>query len=70
MKTLEFNHNVEGSISIRVDDKTVGSIHETKQGATAIIVYEGNSQEVSYESLEQARLDLCTYFANLDVYEF
>ena len=70
MKTLEFNHNVEGSISIRVDGKTVGSIHETSNGATATIVYEGNSQEVSYESLEQARVDIAGYFANLDVYEF
>jgi len=70
MKTLEFNHNVEGSISIRVDEKTVGSIHETEQGATAIIVYEGNAQEVVYESVEQARKDIAGYFANLDVYEF
>ena len=70
MKTLEFNHNVEGSISIRVDEKTVGSIHETGYGFTATVVYEGNAQEVSYESLEQDRLDLCTYFANLDVYDF
>ena len=70
MKTLEFNYNVEGSISIRVDDQSVGSIHETGYGAAATIVYEGNAQEVSYESLEQARKDIAGYFANLDVYEF
>ena len=70
MKTLEFNHNVEGSISIRVDDQTVGSMHETAKGVTALINYEGESQEVSYKSLEAARLDVCSYFANLDVYEF
>ena len=70
MKTLEFNYNVEGSISIRVEDQSVGSIHETGYGATAAINYEGERQEVSYESLEKARLDICSYFANLDVYEF
>ena len=70
MKTLEFNYNVEGSISIIVEDQSVGSIHETSNGATATINYEGERQEVSYKSLEQARQDIAVYFACLDVWEF
>jgi len=70
MKTLQFNHNIEGSISVMVDDEKVGIITDKDGKVTATVRYEGTTQHVKYKSLEQARLDLCTYFANLDVYEF
>ena len=70
MKTLQFNHSIEGSITIRVDEKNVGFINYSEGKVTATIVFEGNAQEVVYQSLEQARKDIAGYFANLDVYEF
>tara|TARA_R110000822_G_scaffold78184_6_gene187387 strand:+ start:519 stop:731 length:213 start_codon:yes stop_codon:yes gene_type:complete len=70
MKTLQFNHSIEGSITIRVEDQNVGHINYSEGKVTAMISYEGTTQNVSYKSLEQARKDIAGYFANLDVYEF
>ena len=70
MKTLQFNHSIEGSVTIRVDDQNVGYINDSEGKVTAMIDYEGARQEVSYACLEQARKDIAIYFADLDVYEF
>ena len=70
MKTLQFQHSINGSITVRVEDQNVGFINYSEDKVTAQIDYEGTSQDVSYKSLEQARKDIAGYFANLDVYEF
>ena len=70
MKTLQFNHSIEGSITIRVEDQNVGHINYSEGKVTAMLYYEDEDQKVSYRSVEEARKDIAGYFANLDVYEF
>tara|TARA_R110002050_G_scaffold63666_4_gene139027 strand:+ start:2099 stop:2311 length:213 start_codon:yes stop_codon:yes gene_type:complete len=70
MKNLSFNYNVLGSISIMVEDTSVGTL--TKEGRMLIgtIRYDGITQHVSYRNIGQAKEDVKTFFSNYDIYEF
>lgn len=70
MKTLQFNHSIEGSITIRVEDDNVGHINYSEGKVTAMVCYEDKTYNMKYESLEEARLDIRAFFVDLDVYEF
>ena len=70
MKTLQFNHSIEGSVTIRVEDQNVGHINYSENKVTAEVNYEGETHKMAYKSLEEARLDIRAFFVELDVYEF
>ena len=70
MKNLSFNYNVLGSISIMVEDTSVGTL--TKEGRMLVgtIRYDDITQHVSYRNIGQAKEDVKTFFSNYDIYEF
>ena len=71
MKNLQFNHSIEGDISILVDGEKVGSIINTDTVIVeAEIKYEGDNQTALYPSVDIARRNIKEYFSHLDVYEF
>ena len=70
MKTLQFNHSIDGSITVRVEDQNVGYINYSEGKVTASVTYADITQEVSYTSVEQARLDIRAFFIDHDVFEY
>ena len=70
MKTLQFNHNIEGSVSVMVEDEKVGIITDKNGKVSATVRYEGETYNMRYKSLEEARLDIRAFFVELDIYEF